>query len=109
MAKLIKGTAREGYLCLVKNECRRNFAPENYIQGCIEWDSHGKESHLLFTEREIRVAIEKSSKHSNLIPKGNPIFNSATRYGHISFVQNVNKKHKFEADCYNFVKMHHFD
>lgn len=105
MAELVKGTVREGYLSLVTNLNPHRLAAKQYLLGWIEWDADKTEQALLFTQREVNVAALRASKRPDLAPTGSRIFNSRTRLGHLSMVENKNKKCIFEAEKYWFVKM----
>jgi hypothetical protein len=105
MPELIKGTVKEGYVCLVKNINPHRFASKQYYQVWVEWDHVKEEAHQLFTLNELVTARQRANKKTELIPTGSKLFNSNVRLGHVSWVENKNKKHRFEAKGYFFVKL----
>lgn len=109
MAKLLKGTVKEGHICLVENIDPHRFAARQYFQIWIEWDHVEEEAYQLFTANELVVAKLRAQKKSDLIPTGSKLFNSNVRLGHVSWIENKSKKYRFEADGYYFVKLENLD
>lgn len=109
MPELIKGTVKEGHICLVKNINPHRFASKQYYQAWIEWDYVKEEAYQLFTINELVTARKRASKKQELIPTGMKLFNSNVRLGHVSWIENNSKKYHFEADGYYFVKLEDLD
>lgn len=106
MAK--KEKSKEGYFSTINNERGKYPSLKQYKQATIEWDEHRSENYLIFTDSELIKAKERAMRRADLTPQGLPLFNSNTRFGHISYVKNRRKHHR-EADHYYFVKMRGFD
>ena len=73
MSELIKGTVKEGYICLVKNINPHRFASKHYYQAWVEWDHVKEEAHQLFTLNELVTARQRANKKTELIPTGSKI------------------------------------
>jgi|TARA_E500000318_G_scaffold22530_1_gene22949 hypothetical protein len=60
-------SARNGKIQLVENKERKFGAAEEYFAVWVE-NTKGKEYPLLFTDRELRVAIDRAEKNPEDIP-----------------------------------------
>lgn len=96
---------REGHLVTVANKNPHRLASSRYLLGWVEDEADGKEKPLLFTENEVKVAFDRGARKHSLAPTGNRLFNSSSRLGHLSYVRNLKKAHRLEADGYYFVRM----
>lgn len=109
MSRLIAGKVKEGYVSIVENVNRHRFSPETYVMMWIEDEDDGKEKPILMTENDFRVASSRGEKKSSMAPSGNRLFSSKSRLGHMSYVRNVDKAHRFEADGYYFINARNVD